>query len=208
MILKRAVFLAVFMLALVGAEAQINLYLGGNLEANYSWIRGDDHTFEPGFGGGFSFVYWEFEYWFLKAGLNYTNRSSTHLDYPDPFGVEPLGPDDKINISTTEQTLGIPLTVYFRPYESGANSLLLAVTSRTQIVVNLKEQAEGYDDVVLGWSEVNTRTKTSFGLGVGYQRQLDKHMFLNILPTYNMDLRSDRPFNSFILTAELIFGVY
>lgn len=206
--LRRAVFMAALMLLVLGAKAQINLYVGGNLEANYSWVRGDDHTYEPGFGGGFSFVYWEFEYWFFKAGLSYTNRSSTHLDYPDVFGVEPTGPDDKIYITTTEQTIGIPLTVYFRPYESGANSLLLAATLKTQFVVNLKEQAESYDDVVLGWSEVKTRTKASFGLGAGYQRQLDNHMFLNILPTYNMDLRADRAFNSIILTVELIFGVY
>jgi len=43
---------------------------------------------------------------------------------------------------------------------------------------------------------------------VGYQRQLDKHMFLNFIPSYNIDLRGDRAFNSITLSAELIFGIY
>ena len=67
---KRAVYLAVFLLISVSAQAQINVYMGGNLQGNYSWIRGDEQTMEPGFGGGFSFVYWEYEYWFLKAGIS------------------------------------------------------------------------------------------------------------------------------------------
>ena len=53
---KKAVYLAVFFLISVSAQAQINVYMGGNLQGNYSWIRGDEQTMEPGFGGGFSFV--------------------------------------------------------------------------------------------------------------------------------------------------------
>ena len=72
--LRKALFLTAFMAFSLTAGAQINLYIGGNLQANYSWLRGDEATFEPGFGGGFSFVYWEFEYWFLKAGIDYQYR--------------------------------------------------------------------------------------------------------------------------------------
>jgi hypothetical protein len=116
---KRAVYLAVFFLFSLAAEAQINLYVGGNLQGNLSWLRGDEPTLEPGFGGGFSFVYWEYEYWFLKAGIDYNYKTSAMLDYPDDYGIEPTSPDDKVMITFTEQTLGIPLTIYFRPFERG-----------------------------------------------------------------------------------------
>lgn len=206
--IRRALFLAAFMAFSLTAGAQINLYVGGNLQANYSWLRGDEQTFKPGFGGGFSFVYWEHEYWFLKAGIDYTYKSSSVLDYPDDYGIEPTGPDDKVHITFTEQAVGIPLTIYFRPYESGANTLLITGTMQTNIVVSLKEDTEEYGELVLKGNQIKARTKTKLGVGVGYQRQLDEHLFLNIVPSFNVDLRSVRAFNSITLTAELIFGIY
>jgi hypothetical protein len=206
--LKRAVYLIVFLLVSVAGQAQINVYLGGNLQANYSWIRGGDASMEPGFGGGVNFVYWEYEYWFLKAGLDYYRKTSTMLDYPDDFGVEPDDPYDKINITFTEQSIGIPLTAYFRPYEWGANTILLTASLTTLFVISLKENSEEYGEIILKGTDLKTRIKTNVGIGVGYQRQLDKHKFLNIIPSYNIDLRGDRAFNSITLTAELIFGVY
>lgn len=206
--LKRAIYLLVFLFLAVTAKSQINIYMGGTLQGNYSWIRGDDHTFEPGFGGGFSFVYWEYEYWFLKAGVDYNYKSSSCLDYPEDYGVEITDPDDKINITFTEQTIGVPLTVYLRPYESGANALLVTGSLTMMFVAHLKENSEELGELILKGSDINTRIKTNVGIGVGYQRQLDQHLFLNIVPSYNMDIRAARAFNSFTLTAELIFGVY
>jgi len=208
MILKKAVYLAVFSLFSVASNAQINLYVGGNLQGNLSWLRGDEPTLEPGFGGGFSFVYWEYEYWFLKAGLDYHYKTSAMLDYPEDYGIEPTSPDDKVKITFTEQTIGIPVTIYFRPVERGANALLLAGTLQSDIILGLKENTEDYGELVLNGSQIKSRIKTNLGIGVGYQRQLDQHMFLNILPSFNVDLRSVRAFNSITLTAELIFGVY
>ena len=208
MILKRAVYLAVFLIVSVAGQAQINVYVGGNLQANYSWIRGDEASMEPGFGGGIDFIYWEYEYWFLKAGLDYYRKTSSMMDYPDDYGVEPENADDKINITFTEQAIGIPLTVYFRPYEQRANSLLLTGSLTTLFVLSLKENSDEYGELVLKGTDLKTRVKTNVGLGVGYQRQLDKHKFLNIIPSYNIDLRGDRAFNSITLTAELIFGIY
>ena len=208
MMIKRAVYLLVFWMFSLTAAAQINLYVGGNLQANYSWLRGDEHTFEPGFGGGFSFVYWEHEYWFLKAGIDYHYKTSSMLEYPDDYGIEPKSPDDKVMITFAEQSVGIPITFYFRPFEKGANTLLLAGTMQTSIVVGLKENTEEYGELVLKGTQIKARTKTNLGIGVGYQRQLDQHMFLNIVPSFNVDLRSVRAFNSITLTAELIFGIY
>ncbi len=208
MMLKRAIYLLTFLLLSITAGAQINIYLGGSLQGNYSWLRGEENTFEPGFGGGLSFVYWEYEYWFLKAGLEYSHKSSSLLDFPDDYGVSINDQDDKINISITEQSIGVPLTIYFRPYESGANSLLITGSLRTIFVAHLLENSEEFGELILKGADIKTRTKTNVGIGVGYQRQLDSHMFLNIVPSFNVDIRAARAFNSINLTAELIFGVY
>ena len=206
--IKRAIYTLALLLLTITAGAQINIYLGGNLQGNYSWLRGDEHTFEPGFGGGFSFVYWEYEYWFIKAGLDYMFKSSSCLHYPEEYDVPINSPDDKINITFSEQAVGVPLTVYFRPYESGSNTLLVTGTLEMMFVTGLKENSEEYGEIVIPGSEIKTRTKTNVGIGVGYQRQLDNHIFLNIIPSFNVDLRAARPYNSFKLTAEILFGIY
>ncbi len=208
MILKRAVYLSALLFFSIAIEAQINIYLGGNLHGNYSWIRGDDHTFKPGFGGGFSFVYWEYDQWFIKAGLDYTYKSSSCLHYPEDYDVPITDPDDKVNITYTEQSIGVPLTVYFIPYESGANSLLITGSFEMMLAIHLKENTEEFGELILKGNDMNTRTKTNVGFGVGYQRQLDNHKYLNIVPSFNVDIRAAQPYNSFKLTVELLFGVY
>ena len=205
---KRAVYILVFLLFSLSSAAQINLYVGGSLQGNYSFLRGDETALTPGFGGGFSFAYWEYEYWFLKAGLDYTYKSSSMLDYPYDYGVTPDSQDDRVQLTFTEQSIGIPLTIYFRPYEWGANTLLITGSMATSIVVGLKQDSEEYGELKLKGTQVKGRTKTNLGIGVGYQRQLDQHMYLNIVPSFNVDLRSVRAFNSITLTAELIFGIY
>ena len=137
MMFKRTIYLISLLFLSATAGAQINIYLGGNLQGNYSWMRGDNHTFEPGFGGGFSFVYWEYEYWFLKAGIDYMNKTSSFLEFPEDYGVPINDPGDKVNISFTEQTIGLPLTVYFRPYESGANTLLITGSLKNHVCGSL-----------------------------------------------------------------------
>jgi len=208
MIHIRTIPVLVFLLLATVAGAQINIYLGGNLQGNYSWMREDGHTFKPGFGGGFSLAYWEYEYWFLKTGLEYHYMSSAALRYPEDFGVEPADPQDKINIGFNEQTIGVPLALYFRPYESGENTFLIVGKLEPSFVIHLKESSDEYGDLVLKGTDVKTRVKTNLGLGAGYQRQLDRYMYLNIYPSFNMDLRGQQVFNSVTLTVELLYGVY
>jgi hypothetical protein len=208
MILKRALYLVVFLTGSIASQAQINMYLGGNLQGNYSWIRGDGATKEPGFGAGVSFIYWEYEYWFLKAGIEYNYLNSTILDYPDDYGIIPEDENDKINITYTEHGIGIPITIYFRPYEWGANTILITGSLKPIFVASQKANSEEYGEIVLKGTDLKTRIKTNVGIGVGYQLQLDKHMFLNIIPSYNIDLRGDKTFNSITLSAEFIFGIY
>jgi hypothetical protein len=204
----RILFLVAIGALSISAGAQINIYLGGNLQGNYSWIRGDEPVMQPGFGGGFSFVYWEYEYWFLKAGIDYNYKSSSILTYPEDYGEPITGPEDKVNISFAEQAVGVPLSIYFRPYESGSNTLLITGTLRTMFAFHMKEISDAYGELVLKGGELNTVAKTNIGIGVGYQRQLDQHLFLNIIPSFNLDIRADKAFNSINLTVELIYGVY
>lgn len=205
---KRIVYLAVFLLVSFSARAQINVFMGGNLQGHYSWIREDEPLQELGFGGGINLVYWEYEYWFLKAGLDYYNLNSTALAFPDDFGVEPENAADKINISYTEHAVGIPLIFYFRPYESRANAILVTGSLSTLFVASLKAHSEEYGDTTVKGAALKPRIKSRVGIGVGYQRQLDKNVFLNIVPSFNMDLRGHVAFNTISLTTELIFGIY
>ena len=206
--LKRAIYILGLLLAGSTAGAQINIYLGGNLQANYSWIRSEQTSYKPGFGAGFSFVYWEYEYWFFKAGIDYHYKSSSSYEYPDIYGDEDYGPNDKINIDFTEQSIGIPLAIYFRPYESGDNALLLIGSLETMFTVHQKAYNEEYGELVFTGSDIESRLRTNVGIGVGWQRQLDRYTYLNLYPSFNFDIRADRPFNSITLTAEILFGVY
>jgi hypothetical protein len=206
--MKRFAYLLVLLLISVSAGAQINLYLGANLQGNYSWIRADEHTFKPGFGGGLSFVYWEYEYWFIKAGLDYHYTSSSCLHFPEEYDIPITSPDDKVIISYAEHVGGLPLTVYFRPFESGENTLLITGTLEMMFLARLKMNSDEYGELILGSSDVKSWTKTNVGVGVGYQRQLDRHLYLNIVPSFHVDIRSERPFNSIRLTAEILFGIY
>lgn len=206
--IKRVIHIVVFLFFATAAGAQINIFMGGNLQGNYSWLRGDEPTFRPGFGGGFSFVYWEYEYWFIKAGLDYHYKSSSSLVYPDDYDVDITDPEDRIHIRYTEQTIGVPLALYVRPFESGENTLLIVGKLETMLVVHLKEDSDEFGEVVRKGTEVKSRMKTGLGLGVGYQRQLDKQLYMNIYPSFNLDIRGHRAFNSITLTAEIILGVY
>jgi len=208
MSVRKALYSAAFLLLSMGAAAQINIYVGGNLQGNYSWIRGDENTFKPGMGGGFSFVYWEYEYWFIKAGVDYSYRQSSSLEYHDYYGTESTGPEDKIIIERKEHHISVPLSLYFRPWEDRENALLLVGTLEPMFAVRVKENSDLYGETVLSGSQVKQRVKTNLGVGVGYQRQLDRYMYLNVFPSFHFDMRSDRPFTSIKLTAELIFGVY
>jgi hypothetical protein len=208
MVLKRALYTLGILLLTTAAGAQINIYLGGNLQGNLSWIRGDEHTFKPGLGGGFSFVYWEYEYWFFKAGIDYHYKHSSSLEYPDLYDVEITNPDDRVNFERLEHDLVVPLTIYFRPWESGENAILAIGSLETMYTLAVKEKSEEFGTVSLDGSQIHSRVKTGLGIGVGYQRQLDKNTYLNIYPSFNFDLRADRAFNSITLTAEILFGVY
>lgn len=208
MMLRKAVYLVIFILVSLTAEAQVNIYLGGNLQGNYSWARGEEATFHPGFGGGFSFVYWEYEYWFIKTGLDYYHKTSSKLDYPDIYDVPVVHPDDKVRIRYAEHAVALPLTFYFRPYESGANAMLLTGGLEMMVVLHSKADSDEFGEKVLKGSSDRNWTKSGVEAGIGYQRQLDRHAFLNVVLSFSTDIRATPSYNSVNLTLEYIFGAY
>jgi hypothetical protein len=135
-------------------------------------------------------------------------RSSAVLDYPDDYGIVPEDENDKIHITYLEQTVGIPLTFCFRPIESRGNTMLITGSLNTLVVAGMQLDSEEYGEHRLKGTDIKTRLKSSVGIGIGYQRQLDKNLYLNIVPSYNIDLTGDKAFNSIILSAEVIFGIY
>lgn len=206
--MKKIFFLLLFANISLAVSAQINVYLGGNLQGNYSWMGGDESTFEPGFGGGVGFFYWEYEYWFFKTGIDYHFKQSSHLDYGEDLGREPINQEDRIQIDCSMHTVGIPLTMYFRPYEKGPNTLLLTASVEAVLAGSTKESATEDGQYLEYTSGFSLSPKANVGVGIGYQRQLDRYTYLNIVPSFNVDIRAPKTFTSITLTAELVFGIY
>jgi len=75
-------------------------------------------------------------------------------------------------------------------------------------VAHLKESTEELGELKMTGGAIESRIKTNLGIGVGYQRQIDRDTYLNIVPSFNIDIRSPRAYQSITLTAELIFGIY
>ena len=99
-------------------------------------------------------------------------------------------------------------TGFLRPYESGENAMLIIGTLEPMFTVHQKAYNEEYGELVFTGSDIASRLRTNIGIGVGWQRQLARYTYLNLYPSFNFDLRADRPFNSITLTAEILFGVY
>ena len=205
---KHVFILLFFLLLSVASNAQVNIYLGGNLQGLYSGVRTEQSTYKPGFGAGVSFYYWEFEYWFFKAGFDYTLRSSLITDYPVDFfeGIEDF--PVMVDILYKQQDLSIPLTVYFSVLEDRGNALLLAGILEIGYTTHIPQQNDLLGEIKLTGSHIKNPLKTSVGVGIGYQRQLDRNIFINAVPSFNIELRAPKPFNTIKLTVEVMFGVY
>jgi len=206
--IKHVLILLLFLSLSVASSAQINVYVGGNLQGLYSGVRADQSSYKPGFGLGASFYYWEYEYWFFKAGFDYTFKSSLVTDYPDDFfeGIEDF--PTMVDILYKQQDLSLPLTVYFSVLENRGNALLLAGTLEVAYTTFVSQQNDLLGEIKLKGKHIQNPLKTSVGFGVGYQRQLDRNIFINAVPSFNVELRAPRPFNTIKLTVEVMFGVY
>ena len=196
------------LLSCIALEAQINSYVGGNLQGLIGSVRSDSSTFKPGFGAGASFYYWEYDFWFFKAGIDYAYKSSSFSDYPFEFGDEYVDYPDRVSIEYFQHDISIPLMIYFSLFEQRGNALLLNGSLEMAFTIASKMTSPDIGEVKLSGSDIKNRLRTSVGLGVGYQRQLDRDLYINIYPSYNIDLRAHRPFRLIKLTAEIMFGVY
>lgn len=191
-----------------GAKAQINTFVGGNLQGSYSVVRENDASYKPGFGGGLNFYYWEYTYWFIKAGIDYSYKTSSYHDYPDVFGDTYLDYPDPVDINYIQHDISIPLSAYFPLLERQGNYFILVGTLEMAYAITGKLSNPEIGTLQLKGDDIKNRLRTAIGIGAGYQVQLDKNIYLNAFPSYNIDMRADRPFNSIRLTVEVMFGIY
>ncbi|HDR68105.1 MAG TPA: hypothetical protein ENN61_03545 [Bacteroidaceae bacterium] len=206
--LKTLLLVLVFILMVSVIKAQINTYVGGTIQGLYTGARIDNATYKPGFGIGAAIYYWEFNDWFFKTGIDYTLKSSSFFDSPVLFGQAYQDDANDIKIDYRQHDLGIPLTIYFRLIERSSNAMLLTGTLEMSYALAGIMKSDGFDKVILTGRDFDKRLRTAVGIGVGYQWQIDRDLFFNLIPSYNVDLRSERPFNTFKLTVEMMFGIY
>ncbi|MBN2698370.1 MAG: hypothetical protein JXR52_06055 [Bacteroidales bacterium] len=189
-------------------HAQINTYLGANIQGLYTGLRMENASYRPGFGTGASIYYWEYDYWFIKAGIDYMYKSSLFPGSPILFDQAPPDPDREIMVDYRQHDVGIPITAYFRLIEQGGNALLLTGTLEMSLALKAVLNAGDYESLVLTGNDIDKPLRTNLGVGAGYQLQINRETYFNIIPSFHLDLRSDRPFNVFKLTVEMMFGVY
>ncbi len=208
--MRRITFLVVFLtlISLQHTVAQINTFIGASVTPSFTGVRSDEASFRPGFSTGFTYVYWDFTNWFFKSGLNYSFRSSEILDYPQYFTNVYNNPPVPVRLVYDQRNLAVPLTAYFAFYNRNQNALLVTAGMELLVTTSVTYTHETYGSSTLKRASLDNRFKTQLGLGVGYQRQLTDFLYLNLVPSFYMDIRSDRPFNSIRLTMELIYGIY
>ena len=100
------------------------------------------------------------------------------------------------------------MTVYFSVLENRGNALLLAGTMEIAYTTFVSQQNDLLGEIKLKGKHIQNPLKTSVGFGVGYQRQIERNIFINAVPSFNVELRAPRPFNTIKLTVEVMFGVY
>ena len=196
------------LLATQHIQAQINTFMGVTVSPSLTGVRQTEASYRPGFSAGVSYIYWDFTNWFIKSGLEYTFRSSEILDYPEYFEGVRNDPPVPVHMVFDQKNIMIPLTAYFAFFNKAENALLLTAGMELMVTTSVSYSHDTYGKATLRGDDLDNRFKTHLGIGVGYQRQLSRFLYLNAVPSFYMDVRSDRPFNSIRLTLELIYGVY
>ncbi len=205
----RKVFIAVLFLLIVSTgSAQINSFVGAMAFPTIGKTRVYDGSMALGYGGGITYVFWEYKEWFIKSGAEFISRSSMIRDIPRHFEV-PSGSELVLtDVNYQQQDLAIPIAVYYLPYEKKGNAVLVMGGMNVMYSIREKYMHDTYGSVVFSGEDIENEVKIGFTLGAGYQRELSNIMFLNVFPTFNMEIKANKPFTSIGLTVELIYGIY
>ncbi|MFC2129311.1 hypothetical protein ACFLQX_00875 [Bacteroidota bacterium] len=190
------------------SSAQITSFVGGRVYPTFGKTRVYDGSFALGYGAGFTYVFWEYDAWFIKAGVDFVSRSSNIVDIPRYFEV-PLSEElVTVDIHYTQQDIDLPVALYYRLYEQRDNAFI--VMGGMDIIYTLRTlyQHDTYGKSIVIGDDNKQRINIGFSLGAGYQREISNIFFINILPTINLDIRSEKPFTYFGLTVEMIYGIY
>lgn len=204
---KYLIVIALLLLANAGT-AQITSFVGARAYPSYGKTRVYDGSMALGYGAGITYVFWEYNNWFIKTGADFLSRTSTIQDIPRyyevPRGLELVRTD----VLYKQQDISVPIYIYYLPWEKKGNAILVVGGMDVMYTIQTNYEHDTFGSVSFDGADIDNKVKAGFTLGAGYQRELTDIMFLNVYPTINLDIRSDKPFTSFGLTLEWIYGIY
>jgi len=205
----RRIFLIVTLLYLsLSGFSQITSFVGGSVFPSISKTRNDNTSFSPGLGGGITYVFWEYPNWFIRTGMEYVSRSSGVYEIPRYFDLTEGNPLEKTDMVFTQQNIVVPISLYYIPFRKKGNAMLVLGGMDIFYVSRMKFKHDDYGLATLSGTDIDQQIIAGLTLGAGYQRELSDILFINIYADMDMDIRADRPFQSFELKIELIYGIY
>lgn len=206
--MKRIILISILAFISLGVHSQITSYLGASATAGITQIRNTNNTtYGLAYTAGISYALWEFPGWYLKSGLGFTSRYSGLQDIPK-YWVNPEDPFTRIDINYNQLDLSLPIQGFFPVFQHKNHTLLLLGGLEMFYTLREQYQNDNYGIATVTGVSIETPIKTGLMFGAGYQYQFNDITYLNIFPSMNFDIRSDRRFTSFLLTAELLIGVY
>jgi hypothetical protein len=189
-------------------SAQISSFIGISLTPGFSSTRSVNASYAASYSGGVDYILWENPGWYLKTGLEFQSRNSGVREIPKYFEVDPEDIFTPVDMKYGELNVLIPLQGFFPLLKKKDNAMLLAAGMEIMITLEERFVHDVYGKASVNGEDINKAFKTGIMLGAGYQRELSDILFLNIYPSVNLDIKADRPFTSFELTIELLYGVY
>jgi len=189
-------------------SAQVSNYFGGALNSGISKIRKSTASVSYSFGGGFSYVLWEYPEWYLKTGLEFQVLTSGVYEIPKYFDVPSEDAYTRVDMHFSQQEVFLPIMGFFPVFGNKNHSALLCAGMGVSYILSEGYSLEGYDRIRLTGSDIERHYKTGVLAGAGYQRRYSDYLYLNIFPVMHLDLKAIKPFTSFNLTIELVYGAY
>ncbi len=206
--IRRYIFLISLLSIFFTGTSQITSFIGARAYPTIGKTRASNSSMSVGYGAGITYIFWEYEDWFIKTGADYLSRSSQVNELPRYFQV-PFGQElQKIDMRYTQNDINIPIAVYYLPYREKGNAVIVMGGMDVMYSMETKYEHEVYGSALFSGEDIDQHIKIGFSFGAGYQREFSDVLFLNVLPTMNLDIRSDKPFISFGLTLEMIYGFY
>ena len=203
----KSVLVALFLAALSNMDAQHIHYLSGTLNTGISKVREPDSRFNLTYGGQFSYVFWENPGWYLKYGLGFSSQASGIFEYPLLFDVSQEELNKKTDMSYNRMDFYIPLQGFFTFYRYRRESFFALAGLELNYSFREIYTHDEYGKVKVPFDDIDKRIKSAAMIGIGYQKEFSRLQYLNLYPSFSMELRAERPFYAIKLNAEFIYAL-